>query len=119
MPSIYFPPRVGGIESHVYYLARELARRGHQVEIVTTRTEKQSARFETVDGIRVHRLHSFGKHPVGWVLSSLLAVPKVLALAGGADVIHCHTFAFALSGGAANLFKSTNRTSCGSPSAPT
>jgi glycosyltransferase involved in cell wall biosynthesis len=107
MPSIYFPPRVGGIESHVYYLARELARRGHQVEIVTTRTERQSARLETVDGIRVHRLHSFGKHPVGWVLSSLLAVPKVLALAGSSDVIHCHTFAFALSGGVANLLKRT------------
>jgi len=103
MPSIYFPPRVGGIESHVYYLARELARRGHDVQVVTTRTEKASRRLEVVDGVTVHRIRSFGKHPVGWVLSSLLAVPKVLALAGRSDVIHCHTFAFALSGGVANF----------------
>ena len=35
MPSIYYPPRVGGIESHVYYLARELARRmGVEVQFV-------------------------------------------------------------------------------------
>jgi len=103
MPTIYFPPRVGGIESHVYYLARELARRGHVVEIVTTRTEKASPAAEVLEGIEVNRLHSFGKHPVGWVLSSLLAVPKVLSLAGRCDVMHCHTFAFALSGSVGNL----------------
>jgi glycosyltransferase involved in cell wall biosynthesis len=102
MPSIYFPPRVGGIESHVYYLARELARRGHDVQVVTTRTEKSSPKREVMDGVTVHRIFSFGKHPVGWVLSSLLAIPRVVALAGRSDVIHCHTFAFALSGGVAN-----------------
>jgi glycosyltransferase involved in cell wall biosynthesis len=63
MPSIYFPPRVGGIESHVYYLARELARRGHQVTVVTTRTEARSPRNEIMDGVIVRRLPSFGKHP--------------------------------------------------------
>jgi glycosyltransferase involved in cell wall biosynthesis len=102
MPSIYFPPRVGGIENHVYYLARELVRRGHLVDVVTTRTEKTSPRAEVMEGIRVERIMSFGKHPVGWILSSLLAVPKVVAMAGKADVIHCHTFAFALSGSVAN-----------------
>jgi glycosyltransferase involved in cell wall biosynthesis len=105
MPTIYFPPRVGGIENHVYYLARELVRRGHEVDIVTTRTEPASPKSEMMDGIRVERIHSFGKHPVGWVLSSLLVVPKVLALAGRCDVIHCHTFAFALSGGVSNLLR--------------
>lgn len=105
MPTIYFPPRVGGIENHVYYLARELVRRGHAVDIVTTRTEKASPVSETMDGIRVERIHSFGKHPVGWVLSSLLAIPRVLALAGRCDIIHCHTFAFALSGGVSNLIR--------------
>ena len=103
MPSIYFPPRVGGIESHVYYLAKELARRGNRVEIVTTRTEKASPKVETLDGIKVLRLPSFGKHPLGWVLSSIYIIPKVLSLARKCDVIHCHTFAFALSGTVANL----------------
>jgi len=107
MPTIYFPPRIGGIENHVYYLARELVRRGHSVDIVTTRTEKTSPASEIMDGVRVERIHSFGKHPVGWVLSSLLAVPRVVGMAGRCDVIHCHTFAFALSGSVANLLKRT------------
>jgi glycosyltransferase involved in cell wall biosynthesis len=102
MPSIYFPPRVGGIESHVYYLARELARRGHAVEVVATRTEAVSPWKETLDGVRVVRTPSLGKHFVGWILSSLLSVPWVLRSAARADIIHCHTFAFALGGDVAN-----------------
>lgn len=98
MPSIYFPPRVGGIESHVYYLARELARRGHQVTVVTTKTEPRSPRNETMDGVIVCRLPSFGKHFMGWILSSAASVPTVVSMAGRHDIVHCHTFAFALGG---------------------
>lgn len=98
MPSIYFPPRVGGIESHVYYLARELARRGHRVTVVTTKTEKRSPWRETMDGVIVHRLPSFGKHFLGWILSSIASVPSVVSMAKGHDIVHCHTFAFALGG---------------------
>jgi glycosyltransferase involved in cell wall biosynthesis len=101
MPSMYFPPRVGGIESHVYYLARELVRKGNNVDVVTTRTEPGSRWRETVDGVGVHRLPSFGKHFAGWTLSSIWAIPEVLALARGHDIVHCHTFAMALSGGIA------------------
>jgi len=98
MPSIYFPPRVGGIESHVYYLARELARRGHSVEVITTRTERISPWKENMDGVEVKRIPSFGKHFIGWILSSLLAVPQIVRSAARSDIIHCHTFAFALGG---------------------
>ena len=103
MPSIYFPPRVGGIESHVFYLARELAARGHEVEVVTTRTEKISPWHEIMDGVDVRRIPSFGKHFMGWVLSSMLSAPQIVAAAGKADIVHCHTFAFAFGGSAANL----------------
>jgi glycosyltransferase involved in cell wall biosynthesis len=98
MPSIYFPPRVGGIESHVYYLARELARRGHVVTVVTTRTEPESPRLETVDGVEVVRLPSFGKNPIGWTASSLWSSPAILSRARRFDLIHAHTFAFAMGG---------------------
>ena len=98
MPSIYFPPRVGGIESHVYYLARELARRGHGVHVVTTHTEPGSPWQETMDGVEVTRLLSFGKHFLGWTLGSLTSAPEIVRLAGGCDLIHCHTFATALGG---------------------
>lgn len=103
MPSIYFPPRVGGIESHVFYLARELAARGHAVEVVTTRTEAVSPWHEVMDGVDVRRIPSFGKHFIGWILSSILSVPQIVSSAGKADIIHCHTFAFALGGSVANV----------------
>jgi glycosyltransferase involved in cell wall biosynthesis len=98
MPSIYFPPRVGGIESHVYYLARELVRRGHGVCVVTTRTEPGSPWKEVMDGIEITRTVSFGKHFIGWSVSSAVAAPEIVRLAGRCDIIHCHTFAYALGG---------------------
>jgi glycosyltransferase involved in cell wall biosynthesis len=102
MPSIYFPPRVGGIESHVYSLACELAARGHEILVVTTRTEPASPSNEMTDGVSVRRLTSFGKHSVGWTLSSVFSVPEVISAARRSDIIHCHTFAFALGGGIAS-----------------
>jgi len=105
MPSIYFPPRVGGIESHVYYLARELVRRGHGVHVVTTHTEPASPRRENMDGIEVTRLASFGKHFIGWSLGSLSSAPDIVRLAGGCDIVHCHTFASALGGDVAAVFR--------------
>jgi glycosyltransferase involved in cell wall biosynthesis len=103
MPSIYFPPRVGGIESHVFYLARELARRGHVVTVITTRTESSSPKEEVMDGVRVKRLPSLGKHFVGWILSSLFSVPSIVSGARDSDIVHCHTFAFALGGSIASV----------------
>jgi hypothetical protein len=45
---IYFPPEVGGLESHVYYLCRELVRLGDEVTIVTSRSKPESAVEERV-----------------------------------------------------------------------
>ena len=103
MPSIYFPPRVGGIESHVFYLARELARRGHTVTVITTRTERSSPADEVMHEVRVKRLPSFGKHFMGWILSSIFSVPSIVGAARDHDIMHCHTFAFALGGSIASV----------------
>ncbi len=106
MPTIYFPPRVGGIESHVYYLSRELVRRGHEVQIITTRTERQSPSQEVIDGVRIQRIPSFGKHFIGWFLSSMASVPAVIQSYKRFDIIHCHTFPFALGGRIVSLWSS-------------
>jgi len=103
MPSIYFPPRQGGIESHVYFLARELVRRGHSVKVITTRTEASSPKSEEMDGVQVRRLPSFGKHFVGWSLGSVFSAPEITYSAKRFDLIHCHTFASALGGSVAAL----------------
>ncbi len=103
MPSIYFPPRQGGIESHVYFLARELVRRGHTVKVITTRTEASSPVSEVMDGIEVRRLPSFGKHFIGWSLGSVFSAPEITYSAKDFDLVHCHTFASALGGSIAAL----------------
>jgi hypothetical protein len=41
MHCVYFPPEVGGMESHVHYLCRALAARGHEVHVVTSRSRPE------------------------------------------------------------------------------
>jgi glycosyltransferase involved in cell wall biosynthesis len=89
--SIYFPPRLGGIESHVHTLCRGLAARGHQVTVVTSRTEEGGAPREHLDGIEVRRVPLPRKSLWGWTLNAFLTIPVFLRLAPRADIYHAHT----------------------------
>jgi glycosyltransferase involved in cell wall biosynthesis len=51
----YYRPHVSGLTIYVERLAREMARRGHTVTVLTSQYEKQLPRDETVDGVRVVR----------------------------------------------------------------
>ncbi len=95
---VYFPPEVGGLESHVYYLARALVQRGHQVDVVTSRSLPGVPRSETLEGIRVWRTWFPGRNPAGWIGHALGSLPMTRALAAGADVIHAQAFASVLPG---------------------
>ena len=53
MHCVYFPPEVGGLESHVYYLCRALVERGHRVSVVTSRSLPGLSAREVVEGIDV------------------------------------------------------------------
>ena len=53
----YFPPPYGGIESHVFYLSRQLVEMGHEVTVLTSRSMETGAEKEEVrDGVLVKRL---------------------------------------------------------------
>lgn len=93
---IYFPPEIGGLESHVYYLCRELVRQGHEVTVLTSRSVASSARTEVMDGVRVLRTWFPGKRPSGWIAHTVASMPTHRRLAGEADVLHAQTFASAL-----------------------
>ena len=93
LQALYFPPEVGGMESHVHQLARGLVRRGHRVTVVTGRSLPGLASREEMDGIDVHRLPFPGRHPLGWALHVAATVPRVLELARECDVVHAHSFA--------------------------
>ncbi len=54
--SPWFYPHLGGVESHVESLAKELAARGHEVTVVTTRDDPQSVERERKDGFEVLRV---------------------------------------------------------------
>jgi len=54
--SPWFYPHLGGVESHVEALAHELAGRGHEVTVVSTRDDLRSPEWERVDGFQVLRV---------------------------------------------------------------
>ena len=95
---VYFPPEVGGLESHVYYLCRALVEMGHAVDVVTSRSLPGVPVEEEMEGIRVHRTWFPSRTPPGWVLHSVGSVPKTRTLARNADVIHAQAFASVLPG---------------------
>jgi glycosyltransferase involved in cell wall biosynthesis len=53
--SPYFAPHAGGVESHVRAISGELARRGHDVTVLTSRYDKSLPVREEIDGLHVVR----------------------------------------------------------------
>jgi glycosyltransferase involved in cell wall biosynthesis len=93
---LYYPPEVGGLESHAAGLSEGLARSGHDVHMLTSRSKEGLNAEETVDGVHVHRVWMPGKSPAGWIAHTAASVPANLRLARDADVLHAHTFASAV-----------------------
>lgn len=96
MHCVYFPPEVGGLESHVYYLCRALAAEGHRVDIVTSHSIASSPQHEVMDGVYVWRTWFPSKTPVGWIAHSVGSIPQTRSLARNADIVHAQAFASVL-----------------------
>jgi glycosyltransferase involved in cell wall biosynthesis len=92
---IYFPPEVGGLESHAYYLCRDLARLGHTVTMITSRSMPVAPAREVMEGVQVIRTWFPGKTTAGWIAHTMVSVPTYLPHARGADILHAQTFASA------------------------
>lgn len=92
---IYFPPEVGGLESHAWYLCRELVRMGDAVTMVTSLSRPGLKRSETMEGVRVVRRWMPARTPAGWIAHTSATFPVYLRLARRADVLHAQTFASA------------------------
>ncbi len=90
---VYFPPEVGGLESHVFHLCRALAQKGHTVEVVTSRSLPGVPKEEEMEGIRVLRTWFPARNPLGWGVHALGSIPTTRRLARRADVIHAQAFA--------------------------
>lgn len=90
--TIYFPPRLGGIENHAYYLCRGLAGRGHRVAVVTSHTEPESAVREFEGGLTIRRTPIPGRNLFGWAWNALASFPAAIQEGWNADLLHAHTF---------------------------
>ena len=96
---IYFPPEVGGLESHAYYLCRELVRMGHHVTMMTSLSQPGLRARDNLGGVEVVRKWFPRKRtPAGWAAHTLATVPHYMRLARHADILHAQTFASALPG---------------------
>lgn len=89
----FFHPVVGGVESHVMHLSKQLVESGHEVEILTTDSNKKAPRIKEkkslVSGIKVIRARSwfslsyFHKFAPGMLLHLLRS---------NYDIVHVHGF---------------------------
>jgi glycosyltransferase involved in cell wall biosynthesis len=101
MHCVYFPPEVGGMESHIYYLCRALIERGHRVTVLTALSLPGLAPHENVDGIDVRRSWMPARNTPGWAAFALGSIPLLRELARSADVLHAQDLASVIPGVAA------------------
>lgn len=113
MLSWEFPPRViGGISPHVYFLSKSLVKQGVKVHVVTC-DFPNTADYEVVDGVEVHRIDSY-KNPSpdfpSWIYLMNLNMQKEAARLvkenGDIDLIHAHDWLVADAGiGLKHIFR--------------
>jgi glycosyltransferase involved in cell wall biosynthesis len=80
-------PHVGGVEVLFKNLAEGLAKKGHNVEIVTHKL-KETKNFEIINKVKIHRVNCLHSR----YLFTFLSIPKIFKLAKKADIIHTTTF---------------------------
>ena len=98
MHCLYFPPEVGGLESHVYYLCRGLVKRGCRVSVVTSRSRPGLPAHDVMDGVDVWRTWLPARNPVGWTVHGGVSTPRLARVAREADVVHAQAFQSVLPG---------------------
>jgi len=93
---VYYPPEIGGLESHVAGLAEGLVSRGHEVRVVTSRSRPDLPASEMRNGVRVIRTPLPSRTPSGWAAHAIGSIPATVREARWADVLHAQTFASSL-----------------------
>jgi glycosyltransferase involved in cell wall biosynthesis len=88
-----FPPAIGGVEEHVYCISRELAKRGHNVTVLTSDEidRKQVALGEeNLEGVQVYRSRLFASSVLreSWFIPEISRKLKRLRI----DLVHAHGY---------------------------
>jgi len=83
-----YPPRTGGVETHVREIATRLADHGHDVTVFSADAGDNLPSRTTDDGVRVRRFHSVSPDD-----SLYLAPQMAIAIRrADADVVHAHNY---------------------------
>ncbi|HDY86820.1 MAG TPA: glycosyltransferase family 1 protein [bacterium] len=82
----YYPPHMGGVEYLFENLTQMLARRGHEITVLTRRL-KGTKKDEVINGVHIIRIKTFNRY-----LYTFLAFFKAVIIAGKFDIIHTTTF---------------------------
>ena len=98
---VYYPPEVGGLESHVAGLAEGLAERGAEVRVITSRSRPDLPLEESAAGIRIRRIPLPSRTAAGWARYALASIPATRRWARSADLVHAQSFASILPAGVA------------------
>lgn len=89
---VYYPPEVGGLESHVHYLCRGLAERGHVVSVITSLSRPGLPTREDADGVRIWRTPLSSRTPWGWFAHAAGSTRRTREAVADADVVHAQAF---------------------------
>lgn len=81
-------PYVGGVESHVYEVARRLARRGVEVTVLTTVPDKRQSQTENIEGVQVQRVRAYPAHKDYYWAPGLYSV----IMQRGWDIVHVQSY---------------------------
>lgn len=96
-----YPPDKGGIATHSYNLAKELASRGHSVTIITYGKLGRSSNKS--NKIKIREIPLINKFPLRGLSYSFGCLTTLLKIKGKVDLIHVHPIQAA--GAVAVLFK--------------
>ncbi len=80
-------PHIGGVEVAFKNLAEGLAKEGHDITIITHRPAN-TKKYEELNGVKIHRINCFQSR----YFFTFCAIPKAIAEARKADIIHTTTF---------------------------
>jgi glycosyltransferase involved in cell wall biosynthesis len=83
-----FSPNIGGVENHLNGLIPELQKAGHKITVITN-NNKGYKNFETIDGIKIHRINYPEIKFLG-LLKIWFEIFKKINLIKKADVIQIH-----------------------------
>ncbi|MGQ9626076.1 MAG: glycosyltransferase family 4 protein [Anaerolineae bacterium] len=86
----YFSPKVGGAELVLKRLAEELAARGHEVQVITSKLSPDTKDFEEVGGVHISRVTV--PRVADRYFFAFLSIPKMIKEAKEHDLIHTMTW---------------------------